>query len=59
MRFDLPAIGRETVEKVTRAGLAGLAVAAGNAIVADLAEVIAAADRGGVFIVGVREDAAR
>ena len=59
LRFDLPAIGRETVEKVARAGLAGLAVAAGNAIVTDLADVIAAADRAGIFIAGVREDAAR
>src|ERR1700683_3120633 len=38
-RFDLPAIGPQTVENVGRAGLAGLAVAAGSAIVAEPAQV--------------------
>ena len=56
-RFDLPAIGRQTVENVARAGLAGLAVAAGSAIIAEIAEVIAAADRARVFLVGVGEGA--
>ncbi len=54
-RFDLPAIGARTVENVARAGLAGLAVAAGSTIVADAAEVIAAADRTKIFLLGVRE----
>jgi DUF1009 family protein len=56
-RFDLPAIGRQTVENVARAGLAGLAVAAGSTIIAEIAEVIAAADRARVFLVGVGEGA--
>jgi len=34
-RFDLPAIGPQTIESVARAGLAGLAVAAGSTIVAN------------------------
>ena len=34
-RFDLPAIGPQTVANVARAGLAGIAVAAGNTIIAD------------------------
>ena len=34
-RFDLPAIGPRTVEGVARAGLAGIAVAAGSSIVAE------------------------
>ena len=55
-RFDLPAIGPRTIENVARAGLAGLAVAAGNTIVAEPAQLIAAADREKVFVVGVRED---
>jgi DUF1009 family protein len=54
-RFDLPAIGSRTIENVARAGLAGLAVAAGNTIVAEPAQVIAAADREKIFVVGARE----
>jgi len=57
-RFDLPAIGQRTVENVARAGLAGLAVAAGSSIVAEIAEVTAAADNAKIFFVGVGEDAA-
>jgi UDP-2,3-diacylglucosamine hydrolase len=56
-RFDLPAIGPKTVENVARAGLAGIAVAAGSAIVAEPAQVSAAADRERVFFVGVAGDA--
>jgi len=58
-RFDLPAIGLRTVENVARAGLAGLAVAAGSAIIAEASAVVAAADRAKIFLAGVREDAAR
>ncbi len=58
-RFDLPAIGPRTVENVAQAGLAGLAVAAGSTIIAEAAEVTAAADRTRIFLVGVGEDAAR
>jgi len=56
-RFDLPAIGPQTVENVARAGLAGVAVAAGSTIIAEPAQVIASADREKIFFVGVREDA--
>lgn len=56
-RFDLPAIGPKTIENVARAGLGGLAVAAGSAIVAEPGEVSAAADRAGIFFVGVLEEA--
>jgi UDP-2,3-diacylglucosamine hydrolase len=58
-RFDLPAIGPQTLANVARAGLAGIAVAAGNTIIAEPAEVVAAADRAGIFLVGVSEEAAR
>jgi len=54
-RFDLPAIGPATVSHAARAGLAGIAVAAGNTIIADAAEAVAAADSAGIFIVGVPE----
>ena len=34
-RFDLPSIGPQTVEGVARAGLAGIAVVAGETIIAE------------------------
>lgn len=52
-RFDLPTIGPQTVANAARASLAGIAVAAGNTIMADPADLIAAADRAGLFVVGV------
>jgi UDP-2,3-diacylglucosamine hydrolase len=52
-RFDLPAIGPQTVANAARAGLAGIAVTARSTIIADAVEVIAAADRAKVFLVGV------
>jgi DUF1009 family protein len=54
-RFDLPAIGPATVINAARAGLAGIAVAAGNTIIADAAETVAAADDAGIFLAGVSE----
>jgi hypothetical protein len=53
-RFDLPAIGPETVEAVARAGLAGLAAVAGAAIVAEPQRVAQLAEARGVFVVGVK-----
>lgn len=58
-RFDLPAIGPQTVAKVARAGLGGIAVTAGSTIIAEPAETVAAADRAGIFLVGVAGDMAR
>jgi DUF1009 family protein len=55
-RFDLPAIGPATVAGAARAGLAGIAVMAGAAIVAEPAEVGAAADRAGIFVSGIAPD---
>ena len=52
-RLDLPAIGPQTVAGVIRAGLAGLAVVAGGAIMAEPGRMAAAADAGRVFVVGV------
>ena len=57
-RFDLPSIGPRTIEHVARAGLAGLAVAAGSTMIAEPEQVIATADREKVFVVGVREETA-
>jgi DUF1009 family protein len=55
-RFDLPSIGPQTVEGAARAGLAGIAVIAGGAIIAEPQRVAAAADRHNVFVAGVRAD---
>lgn len=52
-RFDLPAIGPRTVEEAARAGLAGIAVVAGGAIVAEPAAIAAAADKANIFVVGI------
>lgn len=54
LRYDLPAVGPRTVEGAARAGLAGLAIAAGNAIVVEPQAMIQIADKGGLFIQGVR-----
>jgi UDP-2,3-diacylglucosamine hydrolase len=56
-RFDLPSIGPRTIENIARAGLAGLAVTAGSTMIAEADHAIAAADRAGIFLVGVSEDA--
>lgn len=49
-RIDLPAIGPETVAAVTRAGLGGIAWAAGGVILLDRAATVAAADAAGLFL---------
>jgi UDP-2,3-diacylglucosamine hydrolase len=55
-RIDLPAIGPGTIEGVARAGLAGLAVVAGAAVVAEAERVVLTADREKLFVLGVPED---
>ena len=55
-RADLPTVGVQTVINVHDAGLRGIAIQAGNALVADGAAVIAKADELGIFIVGVKCD---
>jgi len=57
-RIDLPAIGPQTVENVSHAGLAGLAVAAGGTIIAEAGQAVPAADLAKIFLLGVREEAA-
>jgi DUF1009 family protein len=52
-RLDLPSIGARTVEGVAAAGLAGIAVAAGDVITADVDELVRAADAAGLFVVAV------
>lgn len=52
-RLDLPTIGPVTVCKAVEAGLRGLAVEAGGALLVDRDEVVELADRAGLFIVGI------
>jgi UDP-2,3-diacylglucosamine hydrolase len=53
-RADRPTIGPETVALAAETGLCGIAVEAGATIVLDREEVRAAADRTGLFVVGVK-----
>ena len=52
-RIDLPGVGVETVEAVAKAGLRGIAVEAGGALIIDCATVAARADALGIFVVGI------
>ena len=52
-RLDLPSIGTRTVDGVAAAGLAGIAVCAGNVITADLEALVRAADAAGLFVLGI------
>lgn len=51
-RVDLPTIGARTIEGIANAGLAGLAIEANGALAVRRADMIAAANRAGVFIYG-------
>jgi hypothetical protein len=53
LRFDLPTIGSRTIEKAAAAALAGVAVLAGNTVVADPQAMIEAADAAGLFVTGL------
>jgi len=53
LRFDLPTIGPRTVEGAVKAELAGIAVVAGNTIVAEPQAMIEAADAVGLFVTGL------
>lgn len=52
-RIDLPTIGVQTIEKAAAAGLAGIAVEAGGALIYDVAAVARAADAAGLFVTGL------
>jgi DUF1009 family protein len=53
LRLDTPAIGAETIQRVKQAGLAGIAVAAGQVMTPDMFALIAAADEAGMFVIGL------
>ncbi len=52
-RIDLPTIGLETLNGAAQAGLAGIAVSAGGALIVDTAAMAMAADAAGLFIYGI------
>jgi UDP-2,3-diacylglucosamine hydrolase len=53
LRFDLPTVGPRTVEGAVKAGLAGIAIVAGNTIVVEPQGMIEAADAAGLFLTGL------
>jgi DUF1009 family protein len=53
MRFDVPTVGRDTIETMYRAGARVLAIEAGKTVLLDEAETIALADRYGIAVVAV------
>jgi DUF1009 family protein len=53
LRFDLPAVGPTTIDGAANAGIAGIAVIAGNTIAAESQAMIEAADKAGLFIQGL------
>lgn len=54
MRFDVPTVGVATIENLRKNGGTCLAVEAGKVIMVDKPAVIAAAEKAGVAVVGVR-----
>jgi DUF1009 family protein len=53
LRFDLPTIGARTVEGAAAASLAGMAIVAGNTLVAEPQTMIETADAAGLFVIGL------
>ncbi len=57
-RADLPTVGTRTVAAAQAAGLRGIAVETGSAIVVGLEDMVAAADAAGLFLAGIDAAAA-
>nr|CRH05180.1 Conserved protein of unknown function [Candidatus Magnetococcus massalia] len=55
MRLDTPTVGVGTIRALHEAGLSGLAVEAGRTHVIDLAEMVAEADKLGLFVVACNQ----
>lgn len=51
-RIDLPTVGVRTIEGAAKAGLAGVAVEAGGALAVRRADIVAEANRAGLFVYG-------
>lgn len=52
LRFDLPSIGAATIEEAAAAGLCGIGLSAGRALVIGFDEIVAAARRHRMFLFG-------
>lgn len=52
-RADLPSIGPRTIDAVRGAGLAGIVLEAGRALVLDREQTVRSADAEGVFVLGI------
>ncbi|WP_428645227.1 LpxI family protein [Roseibium sp.] len=60
LRVDLPTVGPKTIELAQSAGLAGIAVEAHGALIAEREETLRTADAAGLFLIGINPlDAAR
>ena len=55
LRFDIPAIGVQTIETMHRVGVQTLVVEAGKAVVFDRQEMTALADRCGICILALED----
>jgi UDP-2,3-diacylglucosamine hydrolase len=55
-RIDRPAVGSSTMNHAIQAGLRGIAIEAGGALVVDRQVMIDAADAAGVFLFGISSD---
>lgn len=53
-RADLPTLGPKTVELTIQAGLQGIALEAGQCLLVDREQAVAAADQAGVFMIGIQ-----
>ena len=53
LRFDLPSVGRSTVEEAAAAGIAGIALSARRALVIGIDDVVRAAETCGMFLAGI------
>jgi len=53
LRVDLPTVGPQTIELAAGAGLAGIAVEAHGALIAEKDETLAKADKAGLFVIGI------
>jgi DUF1009 family protein len=54
-RVDLPTIGIATIEAAARAGLRGVAIEAGAALIVDREAVVERADATGLFVAAIAD----
>ncbi len=53
LRVDMPVIGPDTVTNAARSGLAGIAIGAGNVLLTSRDELLASANKSGLFVTAV------